>query len=1672
VLKFDMERFTPRGWMLAAGALCLLATPRLLAQCSINIGNDTVVCQGTQAQLHGPPGFSNYLWNTGQVSQDISTGTAGNYWCQVTYLSGNLVTNGDFSSGNTGFSSQYIYSSTNLQNEGYYTVGTDAHNYHSQFQGTGTGNFLIANGGYVSWLNNQFDVWCQSVPVCPGQTYTLSYRARTLSNDLPARIIWRMDGIDQWPEATLPAYSAGWQNFTATWTAAAGQTSVNACLHVTSGDGVGDDFGIDDISISGTIVLSDTLHVGVTPLPVVNLGPDTTLCQGETLALNAAVPGGSYLWNDGVITASRNISSAGNFAVTVTAQGCSSSDQINVAVNPLPTFNLGPDTTLCVGNSINLSAAVPGASYMWSVGSAASTINVSTSGLYWAQADLNGCSHRDSVVVNFTPLPVVDLGNDTTLCQGQSLTLNATVPGGSYLWNDGVTTASRNISSAGNFAVTVTAQGCSSSDQINVAVNPLPTFNLGPDTTLCVGNSINLSAAVPGASYMWSVGSAASTINVSTSGLYWAQADLNGCSHRDSVVVNFTPLPVVDLGNDTTLCQGQSLTLNATVPGGSYLWNDGVTTASRNISSAGNFAVTVTAQGCSSSDQINVTVNPMPVVDLGSDTTLCTGNSITLSAAVPGATYLWSNATSAATLNVSTAGSYWAEADLNGCSHRDTILVSFTPLPVVDLGNDTTLCQGESLALNAAVPGGSYLWNDGVTTASRNITSAGNFAVTVTAQGCSSSDQINVTVNPVPVVDLGPDVVVCPGATATFDATVPGGTYLWNTGSTAASITMGTPGTYSVQVTVGGCSASDAVVLSNFSLQSANLGPDLSICAGQSQQIGLDIPGATYLWNTGATSDSIAVSTAGSVWVRATLNGCIASDTLNISVIPLPVVSLGPDQQICPGTNASLDATITGAAAYLWNTGATSPTISAGLGTWQVTVTQAGCSATDAVTISASPAPTVDLGPDTTLCNGNTITLSAATPGATFLWNDGSSAPTLSVATAGTYWVEADLNGCLDRDTVTVAFTTPPVVDLGPDTALCQGETLVLNATVPGAYYLWNDGVTSASRSIATSGNYSVVVTANGCASSDAINVVFGPAPTVDLGPDTTLCTGNTITLSAATPGAIFLWSNGSVAPTLAVATAGTYWVEADLDGCLDRDTVTVAFTTPPAVDLGPDTALCQGETLGLNAAVPGAYYLWNDGLTSASRSVTTSGNYSVVVTANGCASSDAINVVFGPAPTVDLGPDTALCGTNLLALNATSAGATYVWNDGYTQPQRTVGPGIWSVVATANGCSTSDNITITALPTPQAILPTDTTLCDGATWQPNVAQTGASYLWSTGATTPSIVVDQPGNFDVTISIGSCSASAQTAVSVVEMNAFTLGPDTTLCPGHSVTVGSNAPGVSVLWQDGYMGNMRTIEQPGNFQAQFHLAGCMAEDELAVQFTPLPTLNLGPDQVICEGDTLWLDPATGAAQFQWSNGDATLPLPINTTGPVVGQLTMAGCVSRDTVLVIVRPFVFTVDLGPDRSICADNTITLDAGIAGATYTWSDGSHLSTLLVDQPGEYRVQVEGTCISAVDTVQITQGRCATLVFVPNAFSPDGDGHNEVFLPSVSDLVDEWNFAVYNRWGERIFNTTAPGKGWDGTSNGKQAPVGVYVWTLHYEAITDEGVEQVQHRGSVTLLR
>ncbi|MEZ4806241.1 MAG: hypothetical protein R2815_02040 [Flavobacteriales bacterium] len=249
------------------GAMLLLlaaACARVSAQpvCSIDLGPD-ITLSGSPVQLNGPAGFSNYLWSTAEVSQNITVNTPGIYSCQVSYNTGNLFSNSNFSGGNSGFTTDFNYSTT-LTTDGNYYIGTNAASYHPQFSGTGSGNFMIVNSGWPSAL---YYVWCQSANVCPGQTYTLSYRVRTVSNAQPARLQWWVNGTASGPEVNLPAYG-GWQTITHTWTSGAGQYSANFCLRAMSGDGVGNDFGIDDISISSTVVLTDAIEVLADPLPI------------------------------------------------------------------------------------------------------------------------------------------------------------------------------------------------------------------------------------------------------------------------------------------------------------------------------------------------------------------------------------------------------------------------------------------------------------------------------------------------------------------------------------------------------------------------------------------------------------------------------------------------------------------------------------------------------------------------------------------------------------------------------------------------------------------------------------------------------------------------------------------------------------------------------------------------------------------------------------------------------------------------------------------------------------------------------------------------------------------------------------------------------------------------------------------------------------------------------------------------------------------------------------------------------------------------------------------------------------------------------------------------------------------------------------------------------------
>jgi len=1448
-------------------AVLLCWSARAQPVCSIQLGADTTICQGGTATLLGPPGYTNYLWSTGAQTQNISAGAAGPYWCEVSYPSGNLVYNGNFSSGNTGFTSQFIYSTTSVQNEGYYAVGTDANDFHNQFQGTGSGNFLIANAGWVSWNNGQFDLWCQTIPCCPGQTYTMSFIGRTLTNNLPARLVWMMDGqLAQWPDFTMPAYNAGWQTFTTTWTAGPGQTSVNACLRVTSGNGVGDDFGIDNISISSMVTLRDTVQVAVTPLPVVDLGPNQTLCAGDVTTLDATVPGGTYVWQNGSTASTFQVTSPGHYSVTVTAQNCSSSDFVNISYNPLPTVDLGPDTVLCTGSTLVLNAFSPGYSYLWQNGSTASSFVVAQAGTYWVEVTRNNCSMRDSILVGYKPMPTVFLGNDTTICAGSTVVLDATVPGATCLWENGSTSPVRPVTATGTYQVSV---------------------------------------------------------------------DLNGCVSQDGILVTVNPLPVVNLGADQTVCPGTVVTFDATITGASYLWNGGSTSGTLTTQQPGTYSVQVTTGGCSATDTVALALFNLQAVDLGPDRTICAGSSARLGVQVPGATYLWNTGAATDSITVTTGGTYWVETVLNGCTVSDTIQVALVPLPPASLGPDQQICPGNSILLDAAASNATYLWNNGATSPSISV-GPGNWSVVVTVNGCSASDAVSITAYAPPVVDLGPDTVLCPGETILLDGG-PAGTYQWSTGATGATIVVSSPTNASVTVTDG--------------------------------------------------------------------HGCQASDQVNIGYAQPGAVNLGQDTGFCAGGQLLLDATTAGATAYLWN--------------------------------------------------------------------DGSTNAVLLTSVAGSYAVQVTIGQCSVADTILVASWPLPVVNLGNDTVLCPGESLLLQPPSAGLALAWQDGSTGNSFLVNSPGTYTVAATNSyGCTAADALQVNFHTIGPLSLGPDTTICSGGSLLLNASLPGGSTQWSGASqaVSSVITASTAGMYIATTTVAGCALSDTIVLTVVPTPNAVLGPDTSLCAGSTLLLSTTGPAP--LWDDGTSGAQRLITQGGTYWLQLSTGGCTGTDSITVVDLPVPSVQLPADTGLCPAQTLAVDVTVPGGSYLWNDGNTAAQRLLPPGTWQVVVWANTCSATDSIEILALPAPVLDLPADTTLCSGELWTIDASQPNSTYLWNTGSTASSITVGTSGVYTVAVDRQGCTASASVNVAVLDLSTFSLGADTLLCPGEQLLLNVTVAGATVTWQNGSTGPQFIVTAAGTYQATVDAAGCTASSSIDVNFSTIPAAALGPDQQLCAGDSLLLAVDAGTALAVWNDGSTEGSLLATTTGIYTVLLAQDGCLSADTVSLVFNPVQDQLSVAPDGEICFGQTILLDASTPGATYAWNNGSSMPNLVVDQPGTYSVTIIGPCIHAVDTIRIMEGSCAPMVHIPNAFTPNNDGHNDLFLAVASEPVDQWTLKVFDQWGLEVFSSNNAGDGWDGTCGGREAPMGVYVWDLHYRKAATGGVVQVRERGSVTLVR
>lgn len=383
------------------------------------------------------------------------------------------------------------------------------------------------------------------------------------------------------------------------------------------------------------------------------------ICKGDSLSIDAkGLSSSSYLWSDNSTDKMLKLSPASiglgttPYWVKVTDNnGCILYDTVQVMASNPPSVQLGNDTSLCADQNIILGNSLSNGQYVWQDNSTNKTLDVDMAGTYHVSVSTGfGCMVSDTIEVSYFNPINLNFKPLEEICRGDSLTLDAGTNYASYLWSDLSTQSSLKVADAGTYYVKVEDNnGCQASDTTTVLVNEIPNFTLGKDTMFCEGGSIVLDATLNGHNYLWINNVTGPRYTVRDSGSYWVRlTNAKNCSASDTIHIMEGALPEVHLGADTTICEGTTLTLDATNDGASYLWQDNSDKPNYLVQDSGTYWVQVTGMnGCINTDDIDVTTNPRPTINLGRDTAIGSvvlkNHPLRIQAELGYTSYLWSN---------------------------------------------------------------------------------------------------------------------------------------------------------------------------------------------------------------------------------------------------------------------------------------------------------------------------------------------------------------------------------------------------------------------------------------------------------------------------------------------------------------------------------------------------------------------------------------------------------------------------------------------------------------------------------------------------------------------------------------------------------------------------------------------------------------------------------------------------------------------------------------------------------------------------------------------------------------------------------------------------------------------------------------------------------------------
>ena len=565
-----------------------------------------------------------------------------------------------------------------------------------------------------------------------------------------------------------------------------------------------------------------------------------------------------------------------------------------------------------------------------------------------------------------------------------------------------------------------------------------------------------------------------------------------------------------------------------------------------------------------------------------------------------------------------------------------------------------------------------------------------------------------------------------------------------------------------------------------------------------------------------------------------------------------------------------------------------------------------------------------------------------------------------------------------------------------------------------------------------------------------------------------------------------------SLTPSYTYSTAGTYLVSligywTDGTGTVTTNSVNINVTILPDLDVLPDSTILCGSSVVLNASYPGATnYLWSTGATTATATALNNGIYFISATTACGVIEDTTVVVLFPQLVANLGPNFGICVGDTIPLTAGlnfNNGVTYQWSTGATTSSIDIfAAGTYAVTVTDSCYTAVDSITISIPPTFTFNLGPDTVLCPGDTiiLDPNIGLGNLQYVWSNNVFTPTNVITGPGTYSVVVT-NDCDFVRDTIVIFSPPPiSFDLGNDTTLCVGDVLTLDPTAalpPQVpyTISWSDGTSAATLDVMAAGTYGVTVSDPCTSFIDSISITIPSGINVDLGNDTTYCAGDLITVSPdLTGNFNYLWSDGSTGSSLDVSAVGTYWVEVSNDCDVASDTI--VFNPFLgFTVDIGNDTTICADKPYIIDLNAyPNSSYLWSDGSTDDIYLVDAPGEYFVDVGNICDTVrSNTIRITLEPCDCKFYVPNAFSPNRDGSNETFYPQSNCVIIEYQFNIYNRWGQEIFRTNSNFIGWDGTYNNEPSPTGLYSYRIYYKAIRNTGeIYQESLIGNVYLLR